>query len=299
MNLDYFKTFITIVNRGSFSETAKLMDVSQPAISFQIQTMEKEYGQKLLDRSGTKVKATEAGKIFYRFAKNMIRNDELLRESLDKLENVVRGRLLLGASTTPGEYVIPKMLGQFKKKFPDVEPQLIIADTDIILEKLENHDIDIAFVGRKISNDKLESNKFASDELVVIVHPNNQLTKRKTVSLKEIVSSPLILREKGSATRKTFEDMIKNEGFSEKDLNVVMELGSIQAILAAVEADLGISIVSKWSAERDLSLGVIKTILVANTKLARDIHLIYDKNRIITKTQKEFIEFAIKRYSIN
>jgi len=298
MNLDYFRTFIKIVEKGSFSETAKLMDVSQPAISFQIQAMEKEYGQILLDRSGNKAKPTETGKIFYRFAKEMVRNNELLKEALDELKNVVRGKLVLGASTTPGEYIVPKILGQFKKKFPDIEPELLIADTDDILEKLINHEIDIAFIGREISKDNLESKKFASDELILIVHPNHQLAKKKVVALKEVISYPLILREKGSATRKTFENLLKNQGVPEKNLNVAMELGSIQAILAAVEADLGISILSKWAAEKDLSLGTIKTVPFANINLVRNICLVYNKKRVMTKAQKEFIDFALRKYAV-
>ncbi len=295
MNLNYFETFIMVIEKRSFSKTAKAMNVSQPAISFQIRAMEKEYGQILLDRSGNKARPTETGKIFYRFAKDMVRNNNLLKESLNKLKNVVGGKLALGASTTPGEYLVPKMLGQFKKKFPDVEPELFIADTDDIVEKLANHEIDIAFVGRKISEDNLESKKFASDELILITPPQHQLAKKKTITLKETISCPLILREKGSATRKTFEDLLKNQNIPEENLNVTMELGSIQAILAAVEADLGISIISKFAAERDLSLGSIKTIPFANMRLTRDIYLIYNKNRLMTKAQKEFIDFVLNR----
>ena len=295
MNLEYFKTFIIVVEKGSFSETAKLVGVSQPAISFQIKVMEKEYGHTLLDRSGNKARPTETGKIFYRFAKDMVRNNELLKESLDRLKNVVSGKLALGASTTPGEYMIPKILGQFKKKFPDVEPELFIADTDDIVEKLANHEIDIAFVGRKISEDNLEYKKFASDELILITHPRHQLANKKTVTLEEVITCPLILREKGSATRKTFEDLLKNQNIPEENLNVAMELGSIQAILAAVEADLGISIISKFAAERDLSLGSIKTVPFANMHLTRGVYLIYNKNRLMTRAQKEFIDFVLNR----
>ncbi len=298
MNLDYFKTFIMIVEKGSFSETAKAVDISQPAISFQIQAMEKEYGQILLDRSGNKAKPTETGKIFYRFAKEMVRNNELLKEALDELKNVVRGKLVLGASTTPGEYIVPKILGQFKKKFPDIEPELLIADTDDILEKLINHEIDIAFIGREVLKDSLKSKKFASDELILIVHPNHQLAKKKVVALKKIISYPLILREKGSATRKTFENLLKSQGIPEKNLNVAMELGSIQAILAAVEADLGISIISKWAAKKDLSLGTIKTVPFADINLVRNICLVYNKKRIMTKAQKEFIDFALRKHAV-
>ncbi|MDO8886452.1 selenium metabolism-associated LysR family transcriptional regulator [Candidatus Oleimmundimicrobium sp.] len=293
MNLNYFETFIIVIEKGSFSKTAKAMDVSQPAISFQIQAMEKEYGQTLLDRSGNKTRPTEAGKIFYRFAKEMVRNNELLKESLDEFKNVVRGKLVLGASTTPGEYIVPKILGQFKKKFPDVEPELYIADTDDIVEKLINHEIDIAFVGRKILKDDIEHKKFTSDELILIVHPSHQLAKKNAVTLEEVISYPLILREEGSATRKTFENLLKNQDILEKNLNVTMELGSIQAILSAVEADLGISIISKYAAEKELALGLIKTVPFKKIHLTRDIHLIYNKNRSMTKAQKEFIDFAL------
>ena len=295
MNINYFKTFITVVEKGSFSDTAKALSLSQPAISFQIQSVEKEYGQTLLDRSGAKVQLTEAGKIFFNYAKQILKLNRALSEAIDELQGVVRGHLALGASTIPGEYIVPKILGQFIKEFPNVEPALEISDTAVILNKIEEHEIDIGFIGASPEPNNLQIEKFVTDHLILILPPNHQLSAKGSVAIEEILKEPFILREVGSGTRKTIEETLQKHGLSLGSLNEVMDLGSTQAVLTAVEASLGISILSKCAAEKALALGTLKTMPFSNIDFSRDLYLVFDKRRFLTRTQKEFIEFAMRQ----
>jgi len=295
MNINYFKTFITVVEKGSFSDAAKALSLSQPAISFQIQAVEKEYGQTLLDRSGAKVQLTEAGKIFFNYAKQILKLNRVLSEAIDELQGVVRGHLALGASTIPGEYIVPKILGQFIKEFPNVEPALEISDTAVILNKIEEHEIDIGFVGASPEPNNLQIEKFVTDHLILILPPNHQLSAKGSVAIEEILKEPFILREVGSGTRKTIEETLQKHGLSLGSLNEVMDLGSTQAVLTAVEAGLGISILSKCAAEKALALGTLKTLPFSDIDFSRDLYLVFDKRRFLTRTQKEFIEFAMRQ----
>ncbi len=295
MNINYFKTFITVVEKASFSEAAKVLSLSQPAISFQIQSIEKEYGQTLLDRSGLRVQLTEAGKIFFNYAKQILKLDRALSESIDELQGVVRGRLVLGASTIPGEYLVPKILGKFIKEFPDVETELEIGDTAEILEKIKEHEIDIGFVGALPKPNNLQIEEFVTDDLILILPPNHPLASQEKVTIEEVLGEPFVLREKGSGTRKTIEETLEREGMSPQSLNEVIDLGSTQAVLSGVEAGLGISIVSKYAAKKALILGTMKTVPFSNIEFYRNLYLVFDKGRFLTRTQKEFINFALGR----
>lgn len=293
MNVNYFRTYITVVEKESFSEAAKALSLSQPAISFQIQAIEKEYGQKLLDRSGFRVQLTEAGRIFYDYAKQILKLDRALSESIDELQGVVRGRLRLGASTIPGEYIVPKLLGKFIKLFPDVEPELEISDTAEILGKIKEHEIDIGFIGAPPEANNLQVEKYITDNLILILPTNHPLASKNAVTVEEAIKQPFISREIGSGTRKTIEEALEKQGIVTSSINEIMDLGSSQAVLAGVEAGLGVSIISKHAAEKALATGTVKTVPFKNIEFRRDLYLVFDKNRFLSRTQKEFINFAL------
>lgn len=295
MNLVYYKTYLTVLEKKSFSDTAKELNLSQPAISFQIQAIEREYGEMLLDRSGSKIAPTEVGKIFAYFAKEILRADEILRESINEFKGIVRGKLKIGASNIPGEYILPSILGAFKKKFSEVQLVLEIGDTEEIIQKLEEREIDLGFVGNAPQKEYYEVKKFASDNLVCIVSPNHPLSSKNEASLKEIVKEPFIIREGGSGTRKHLEKILNDNHLSFDGLNIIMELGSTQAIINAVEKGVGISILSDWAAKKAANFGIIKIIPIANLSLPRDFYLFYDQRRFFSRTQKEFVKFALEQ----
>ena len=300
MNINYFKTFVTVVEEKSFSEAAKILKISQPAISFQIQSLEKHFGEALLDRSGAKIELTPAGKIFLDYAKKIVNLNQSLEDSIDQLRVAVRGELKLEASTIPGEYVVPKILGKFKQKYPLVEISLEISDTGKVIQKILDHRIDIGFIGalppKKFKN--IKATRFATDQLVLVLPKNHPFGTRKSVNIRDLLDQPFVLREEGSGTRETFETALNKKRLDLNDFNVVMELGSNQAILSAVEAGLGVSVLSAWAAEKAQKLEEVESVSISDLELKRDLYLIYDTGRPQSRPQKAFLEIASEASSI-
>ncbi len=286
MNLNQLKAFASVIEAGSFSAAARRLGLSQPAVSLQIQSLEEFLGVMLLDRSSKKVVLTEAGSLFRPFAVDILRKLEEAQRRIQELGGVVRGRLAVGGSTTPGQYVLPKLLSLFKSEYPDVLLTLRIADTDEIEEAVMAGELTAGLVGAKPKT-QLKSRVFAKDEIVAIVPAKGW---SGGLDLQRVKEEPFILREKGSGTRKHIEDFFSKAGVRLDDLNVAMELGSTEAVVKAVAAGLGISMVSKWAAEDALKLGAVEVAPLEGTPIVRNIYLVIGK-RAPSRTAEAFLKF--------
>jgi DNA-binding transcriptional LysR family regulator len=294
LNLDYLQTFITVVEKGGFSKAGEVLSLTQPAVSFQIQTLEKELGEKLIDRSSAKIKLTPAGEVVYKYAHKLLKEKSRLEEALAKMSGAVRGELYLGASTIPGEYILPAILAKFKRDFPDVDLHLQIEDSYEVSKKVSQHELDIGFTGSKFPNHPVIAEDFASDELLLITSSNHPFASKKEVSLSEIFKEPFILREEGSGTRKTLQEALRKKGYNFDDLNVVMELGSTQSVITGVVAGLGISVISEWALKPYLKIDELKAFKIKNLPLKRKIYLVYHPRAHFSHTQKVFLDYCRK-----
>lgn len=286
MNLNQLKAFVGVVEAGSFSGAARRLGLSQPAVSLQIQSLEEYLGIILLDRRTKKVTLTEAGNIFYPVAADILSRLENVQHRLQELGGVVRGRLAVGGSTTPGQYILPKLLSRFKEAYPDVLVTLKIADTGAIEEAVISGELAAGLTGAK-PKAQLSSRPFVQDEIVVIVPSGSGIDK---LDLERVKQEHFILREKGSGTRRAIETYFDEQGLGLERLNVAMELGSTEAAVKAVAAGLGISMVSKWAAEDAIKLGQIKVVALPGTPIVRQLYLITSK-RAPTRTAEAFLEF--------
>lgn len=293
MNINQLKAFVSIVERGTFSAAARATGVSQPAVSLQIQALEEYLGVDLLDRRTKKVQLTEAGKLFYPIAIQVVSQVENAQHQLEELGDSVKGRLAVGGSTIPGEYILPKLLGKFKKEYPDVSITLRIADTREITEQIVSGELQVGLIGAEPSGGQLSARPFLHDELVFIVPAGHILSQKRFVSLDDLAQAQFITRERGSGTRQTIESYLFKQGLSLDDLNIVMELGSTEAVVNAVSAGLGTSIVSKWAAERSLKLGEISIVKLPGPAFARDLYLVVSKHAPARSTQA-FLSFIEK-----
>ncbi len=293
MNINQLRAFVSIVEKGTFSAAARAMGVSQPAVSLQIQALEEYLGVDLLDRKTKKVQLTEAGKLFYPTAIQVVSQVENAQHQLEELGDSVKGRLAVGGSTIPGEYVLPKILGRFSKEYPDVSITLRIADTGEITEQIISGELQVGLIGAKPSGSQLNARPFLHDELVFIVPAGHALSQKKSISLDDLTQVQFIVRERGSGTRQTIENYLFKQGLSLDDLNIIMELGSTEAVVNAVSADLGTSIVSKWAAERSLELGEIATVKLPGPTFIRDLYLVVSKQSP-TRSTKAFLSFIEK-----
>ncbi|MBI2305368.1 MAG: LysR family transcriptional regulator [Chloroflexi bacterium] len=290
MNLSYLKTYLEVVRRGSFSGAARALSISQPAISFHIQRLEEEMGVKLLERRSGRVEMTAAGKDFHRFALKVAAEDEQLRARLVAQQEEVAGYLSLGASTIPGEYIVPLLVAAFQGRYPQVRASIAVADSARVVDMIVNGDGDMGFIGAPMARRPLRMAKLAQDEIVLVTAPGHPLAQRPEVALAELPSQAWVGREEGSGTQWSVEQQLRQRGLG--TLHFVLVVGSSQGVVAAVEAGAGIAFVSRLAAEKSLALGRLRQVAVEGLTLRRDIYYIYHQRFTTSRLTREFLAFV-------
>lgn len=288
---DSIRVFLTVVDKKSFSKAAKALFLTQPAVSFQIQMLEEYYGTRLFDRVSRNITLTEAGHLLLKYANQMSKLQSELEREMQELTGTIKGRLLIGASTTIGEYIVPYILGAFKKKYPEVDLSLEVANTEDIENRIHDTTLDIGLVEGPVVGKDLEIEQFLKDQLVLITNKDHPWADLEQISVFELDKYPFIFREKGSGTRIEMEQHLKKAGFSVNNLNVIMELGSTSAIKAAVESGLGVSIISKWAAKEKVKAGFLSQIGFKEDNFEREFKVIYHKKKFRTQAAEEFLRF--------
>ncbi len=274
---------------GGFSKAARQLHLSQPAISVQIRALEDLYGAKLFDRA-RQTTLTEAGRILYRYVEQCIKLHEEAMKAINEATGAVTGSLRLGATLTIGEYILPKLVGLFLKENREVAYTMEIANTEVIMGKLIANELDLGLIEGPVGHPQLEVERFLCDELVVVLPPSHQWADRKAVSVDELLSERLILRETGSGTRMVLEDRLKERGVRAR-VKVAAELGSTQAIKEAVMAGLGIAVISACTVRRETEAGLLRTARVSDLALGRDLSIFYNKHRFRTRATEAFLDF--------
>jgi len=293
MNIIQLKSFVEIVDSKSFSRAAKKLGISQPALSMQIQALEEELGIKLLDRTTKTIKLTKTGSETYKYAKKIISEHKNLLKAIRIEEEIVKGKINICGSTIPGEQVLPFIIGRFKKLYPQANIQLFISDSLKVINTVKDGIYDAGVVGVKIKNEDLEFKDFIDDDLIFIASDEFVKESGNIFKLSEIKNIPFILREEGSGTRLTFERELKKHKFSIDDLNIALVLGSSQAVINAAQANLGITIVSKFAAWRALQCEEISEIKFKNLIVKRKLYLVRNKKIEITPLLNKFINFIL------
>lgn len=291
MNISYLNTFITVVEVGSFSAAARLLGLSQPAVSFQVQALEKEFGAVLLERRGASLALTAAGETVLLSAGRIIKNYEELVLSINTARDMVTGHLILEASTIPGEYIVPGLIGVFKEKYPQVDVTLNISDSNDVVRHLLAKTADVGFTGA-LPDKSVKGFKaavLAEDTLVLMVPVSHALAGKKSTPIKAVLDQIFIMREPGSGTRKIFERALKDAGLKPGDIKISMELDSNQSVISAVEANLGIAVISSWPAMKAAKLGAVAVLTVSDLNLKRDLYAIYDGARPETPLRRAFL----------
>ncbi|UNC92964.1 selenium metabolism-associated LysR family transcriptional regulator [Candidatus Contubernalis alkaliaceticus] len=294
MKISILKTFLMVVEEKSLTRAAEALYLTQPAVSKHIKMLEKHFSTRLFHRQGQKITLTEGGEILYLKAKRILKEWENTEQSISELSSTVGGVLRIGASTIPGEYLLPYLLGSFKKEYPDVEIKLEVADTLEVVRKILAEEIHLGVVGAWIERKKLMAKNFADDELVLIMHPQHPLAKEEKVSPSALVKESFIWREKGSGTRRVVEEKLQKVGIAVDNITPVLELGSTQAIITAVEAGLGISFVSFWAARRDEALKRIAVKKLDGFLLKRKLYYLYPKEQYLPRAAIELLSFSEK-----
>ncbi|OWR29639.1 LysR family transcriptional regulator [Saccharibacillus sp. O23] len=291
LNFHQLHIFYTVSEKGSFSAAAAAMHMTQPAVTMQVQTLEEYFGTKLLNRSTKKIELTESGRMLLPFARRSI---ELMRETeteMARYTQKLEGRLQLGASNTIGEYVLPPLLVPFGRRHPDIAISLKVMNTTQILDEIARHTLNFGLVEAPVVHPDIISESVMHDELRLIVPAGHALAARASVTLEEASAYPFVLREEGSGTRQVMEDEWKAKGMDPRALNTVMELGSTGAVKSAVEAGLGITMLSPSSVKHELALGLLHVVPIEDASFKRQFYSVRLRSTLLPIAAVAFLNF--------
>ena len=285
------RVFCTVAETKSFSKASEIIHLTQPAVSLQVQALEEIYETKLFDRSGGSVTLTPAGELLYKHAKDILGLYASARKDINAMMGLVKGNLSVGASSTIGNYLLPSVLVAFRRNHPRISINLIVGNTKVVVEKLLAGEIDLGLVEGDVTKHKLVAEKLIPDELVVVMSPDHDWAKRKSLSVSELAKEPFIMREEGSGTRQMIEKRLIENKIDPASIPVSLYLGSTEAIKTAVQDGLGVSILSAWAARKEIRAGILKAASFKDAKFTRNFSLIQRKKGFSSHTMEEFLEF--------
>ncbi|MDQ3823464.1 MAG: LysR family transcriptional regulator [Actinomycetota bacterium] len=295
MDTRQLAAFCAVVERGSFSQAAERLGVTQPAVSLQIRSLEKRFGQQLLDRSGRRVEATEAGLRLYRGAQRLLALEEqLIEEVAAEPDGAVSGRLEIGASSGPGGTVLPLVLCEFHAAFPEVTVALSVFDTQTVVELVARRELELGVVGAARRHRGVVFEPFLRDEVILACPPEHAFAGR-TISLDELRAAPLVVMQEGAGVRQVIEDELRRLGVRLRDLAPRLELGLQESVRSAVQAGHGVTFISRSAVEADLAAGRLSAAEVEGLEAVREISLVRATGRATTRAAQAFLDFARER----
>jgi DNA-binding transcriptional LysR family regulator len=287
------QVFHTVARLLSFTKAAETLHMTQPAVTFQVRQLEEHFNTRLFDRTHNRISLTEAGARVYEYADRIFELYQEMENSIREMTGEIRGALTIGASTTIAEYMLPTLLGDFKAKYPEVEIHLKVSNTEGIVSMVENNTIDLGVVEAPVTNKNLVVEVCRMDQLVAILPPKHPLigSDVESVSLRELVGYPFICREEGSGTREVINEYLgRLEGCTDA-LNISMELGSPEAVKGAVEAGMGVSVVSGATVQKELKLGTLVAVNL-DPPLQRPFSFVHQKQKFRVRVMEELLDFA-------
>lgn len=291
MNLQQLKSFLAVARKRNYTRAAEELFLTQSAVSQQIRQLEQDLNLKLFEQIGKKVHLTEAGKILENEATRILAQVRQTHEIMEDLSGLKRGKIRIGASTTPGVYLLPRILGTFRNAHPGVETNLVIDNTLNIEKRILCNDLDLAFVGRRLNRKDLIEKPFLEDHLVPIAPVGHPLASEHGISPGRMAEQPFILREKGSATRELVEAWARKKRIN---LKVSYEFDNPEAIKMAVISGLGISILSVHAVSWELKTKRLIILDLKGDRIKRPLILIYHKDKQHTPANFSFITHLFK-----
>ncbi|MDV4152305.1 LysR family transcriptional regulator [Clostridium sp. AL.422] len=291
MNFRKLRIFYETATHLNMTKVAKEMYISQPSISQSINELESELEVKLFDRIGKKIYLTHEGEVFLNYTRRIL---NLYEESVKTIRDInlnLKGKLIIGASTTIGIYILPEIIREYSSEFKDIEISLIIGNTKHIEKLILENKVDFAFVEGDINSEEISKEAIWRDELVFICGEENNLRQYKEISGKELEKQKLIMREEGSGTREHTEMFLKKNNIK---FNTFLELGSTEAIKKTVEANLGVGCLSYRVVRDKIKSKELYMFRLNEGKIERDLFLILHSDKFISNNMKTFIEYSKK-----
>jgi DNA-binding transcriptional LysR family regulator len=292
MELRRLEIFVKVAELGSFSRAAEALFLTQPTVSEHVRALEDVLGVQLLDRLGRGATPTRAGTLLLGYARHMLALAREATQAIEQFQGRIAGELTVGGSTIPGEYVVPELIGVFRGKYPDVRVSLLIGSSREVQSWVEDGRVEIGVVGAAPSGRVLEGRQLMADELVVVVGAEHPWATRKTVSLDDLKAEPLIVRERGSGSRQTFEQALEGVGQDLADFRIVGEIASTQAIKQAVRAGVGVSLISRRAVEDECRARLLVCVRIRDLTVTRAFHLVTHRERSRSPLAQAFLGFV-------
>jgi DNA-binding transcriptional LysR family regulator len=288
--LQHLETFARAAELSSFTAAARALNLTQAAVSQRIAALEAELGVALFRRQGGRVLLTEAGRRLHDYAQRILDLHREAREQVTGRPQPVTGELSLAASSIPGEHLLPELLSVFGQRHPSVQVKATVTDSQSALMQVEQGQAHLGLVGRKGDSPHLDGRCFARDQLVLVVPADHRWVKRRSISIADLYTQPLVLREAGSASRWCLEQALTGTGRSPHDLRVVAELGSNETIKEAVFRGLGLAVLSTFAVQKDVQAGRLHCLGVAGLPLEREMFVVWDRRRVLPIPARLFLD---------
>ncbi|MGD9822760.1 selenium metabolism-associated LysR family transcriptional regulator [Desulfobacter sp.] len=298
MDLWQLHIFVSVVEQKSFSRASEQIHLSQPTVSTHIKELEAHFQCRLLDRLGKVTEPTRAGAILYGYAKQMLALKQETQSAMLDFLGHTKGQLLIGGSTIPAGYILPRMMGGFKTAFPDVSILLTVGDTDQITRAVKDGELELGVVGAKTSDPDIVQEKLVEDEMKLVVPTGHEWAHRTSVTCKALLSQPLIAREPGSGTWKTVISSMEKARVDVSRLEPAVTMGNCVSVIQGILNNVGISILSTIAVAEDLARGRLHALSVEDLDLSRNFYLTLSRKRTRSPICEKFIQFLKDQVSV-
>ena len=289
MDVRDLQIFLSVSKHLNYTRAGEEINLSQPSVSVRIHQLESELRVKLFEQLGKKVVLTDAGQLLVPYANRVIAAVDDAHHAVDELQGLERGSLRIGASTTPGMYLVPQVVARFKRSHPKIDIHLRIKDTREVEDGVLNNEFDFGFVGGHLAAAEVSAHAWLTDELLLIVSPDHRLRNKKTVRKQDLEGESFIVRESGSATRATIVTQLQQANF---ELETVIEMENPESIKKAVQSGLGIAFISKFAIATELKAKTLTAIRVRNLTINRELKIVHRKDKHLSRAAVAFIEMA-------
>lgn len=290
------QVFHAVAKHLSFTKAAEALFMTQPAVTFQIRQLEEHFDTRLFDRAHGRIALTAAGQVALEYAERILGMSAELDTRLKEMSGQVAGPLLIGASTTIAEFLLPQVLGEFKSRYPGVVPRLFVANSEAVQARIAERTLDLGFIEGESHLPSLVTDTCSEDELQVVCAPSHPLAKAGAVAPKALTEHAYISREPGSGTREVIDHYLQKAGVSPDALQVVMELGSPEALKGLAATGLGFAIMSRATVTKEIQLGQLVRVPLA-PRLTRHLAVVYPKERFHSRLVNSFVQFAKERFT--
>jgi DNA-binding transcriptional LysR family regulator len=294
MDIRDLQVFLSVAKHLNYTRASEEVNLSQPSVSVRMHQLERDLGAKLFEQLGKRVALTEAGKLLVPHAGRVIAAMDDARSAINELQGLERGSLRIGASTTPGMYLIPKTIAHFKRRYPKVEVHLIVKDTRQIEEGVIRNEYDFGFIGGHLAGDEVEIVPWLTDELVLIVPLGHRLASKRRVKLSDLTKEQFVSREQGSATRAVVAAHLRK---ARTELETVIEMANPESVKKAVQSGLGLAFISGFSVESELKARTLIVVKLQGLDIRRELKIVYRKDKHLSLAARSFLDLAGLRES--